>query len=254
MKHYEKAYPMRTDLGYEKCLPLHRYGPAIREYHLLHFVISGKGRFFTEDGTFTIKQGEGFYITPGELTTYVADDLDPWEYLWIGVGDRGESREVLLRHGLEKGVHKFTYEDSREVLSSYAALLKEKLPFSYERTMAAFYSLIDTLPLSHDASSFVDQCYGYFERHYFEEIKVEEMARDFNLSRSQLYRLCKPNLKASPQELILQYRLEKADELVQRPGVSLTQIAFSCGFCDLSHFSKAYKKRYGKRPRAKRKK
>lgn len=254
MKHTGHTMPIRTDLGYERCAPLHRYGPAIREYHLLHFVISGKGRFFTEDGTFPIKQGEGFYIAPGELTTYEADANEPWEYLWVGVGDRADTREVLLRHGLEQGVHRFSYQDSLNALSHYSRLLQEKHLNSYEQSMAAFYSLMDTLPLSGDSSSFAEQCYRYLERHYYEELKVEEMARDFNLSRSQLYRLCKTILKASPQELILRFRLEKADELVQRQGVSLTQIAFSCGFCDLSHFSKAYKKQYGKRPQTKRKK
>ena len=31
--------------GYEACKPGHRFGPAVRHYHLLHFVLEGEGTF-----------------------------------------------------------------------------------------------------------------------------------------------------------------------------------------------------------------
>ena len=37
--------------------------------------------------------------------------------------------------------------------------------------------------------------------------------------------------------------------LIEKGNISLTEIALSCGFCDLSHFSKAYKEKYGIRPK-----
>lgn len=37
---------LRVDaLGMERCAPGHRYGPAAREYTLIHCVFSGKGEF-----------------------------------------------------------------------------------------------------------------------------------------------------------------------------------------------------------------
>jgi len=70
------------------------------------------------------------------------------------------------------------------------------------------------------------------------------------MSRSYLYRIFKQNLGISPQRAILNFRLEKASMLVERGGIPLTEIALSCGFYDLSHFSKAYKERYEQYPKA----
>lgn len=33
--------------GYEKCRPLHSYGPFVRNHFLFHYIISGKGRFWS---------------------------------------------------------------------------------------------------------------------------------------------------------------------------------------------------------------
>ncbi len=32
--------------GQEICLPKHHYGPAVRDHYLIHFVISGKGKYY----------------------------------------------------------------------------------------------------------------------------------------------------------------------------------------------------------------
>ena len=35
--------------GYEKCKPLHSFGPYVRNHYLFHFVLSGKGILITND-------------------------------------------------------------------------------------------------------------------------------------------------------------------------------------------------------------
>ena len=70
--------------GYEKCLPLHSYGPAVRNHYLFHYVISGKGTLSVDKVTYSreyeIHGGMGFLIEPGQINTYYADRADPWEY------------------------------------------------------------------------------------------------------------------------------------------------------------------------------
>ena len=68
--------------GYEKCEPLHSYGPYARNHYLFHYVISGKG-YLRADGEYQITAGHGFLIEPNQVTTYFADENDPWEYAWI---------------------------------------------------------------------------------------------------------------------------------------------------------------------------
>lgn len=78
--------------GQELCMPNHFYGPAIREYYLLHYIKKGKGVFKIGNETYTITEGQGFLISPNVITYYEADKYDPWEYYWIGFnGSKAES-------------------------------------------------------------------------------------------------------------------------------------------------------------------
>lgn len=69
--------------GWERCAPLHSFGPHIRNHYLFHYVISGKGVLLANDTRYEIEGGAGFLIPPGEVTTYTADEACPWEYAWI---------------------------------------------------------------------------------------------------------------------------------------------------------------------------
>ena len=84
--YFNKGY---TDInpvlfGYEKCKSLHTYGPHIRNCYLIHYVVSGKGKFYKKDFEASVNAGQAFLIRPDEVTTYTADKDEPWEYIWIG--------------------------------------------------------------------------------------------------------------------------------------------------------------------------
>ena len=52
-------------------------------------------------------------------------------------------------------------------------------------------------------------------------------------------------LGVSPQEYLLGFKLARALELMEGTDLSVTEIMYSCGFNDLSNFSKQFKKAYG---------
>ena len=45
--------------GYEKCAPLHSYGPFVRNHYLFHYVISGKGTLLADDRRIPPKRQSG---------------------------------------------------------------------------------------------------------------------------------------------------------------------------------------------------
>ena len=74
--------------GYEKCRPLHSYGPSIRNHFLFHYIISGKGTLLVDETPeltreYKLQGGMGFLIEPERVNTYFADREDPWEYTWV---------------------------------------------------------------------------------------------------------------------------------------------------------------------------
>ena len=71
------------NVGYEKCQSGHRFGPSLRDNYIVHFVISGKGRYTVNDTTHHLGVGDFFLFRPNELVDYEDDVQDPLEYYLI---------------------------------------------------------------------------------------------------------------------------------------------------------------------------
>jgi transcriptional regulator GlxA family with amidase domain len=76
-----------------------------------------------------------------------------------------------------------------------------------------------------------------------------ELARATGLSLRQLERLFASHLGTTIGDLYLKMRLDRARALVHETALPLLQIAVACGFANGSHFSRAYRARYGRSPR-----
>lgn len=88
---------------------------------------------------------------------------------------------------------------------------------------------------------------------YQENISTRDVARHCGVSADYISYLIRVNTGFKCCGLIRELKLMHASELVVS-NRSLTEIAHSIGFCDLAHFSRAYKKRFGMSPSTQRKK
>jgi AraC-like DNA-binding protein len=75
------------------------------------------------------------------------------------------------------------------------------------------------------------------------------IARDFAVSRRYVQMLFS-EIGFTPSAFILERRLERAAERLGQGEDCVTDVAFSLGFNDLSHFSRAFRRRLGVSPRA----
>ena len=90
------------------------------------------------------------------------------------------------------------------------------------------------------------------EANLAEPLSSEDIASLVGVSRRQLERLFKQHLDALPARWYLALRLDHARRMLRQTSQSVLQIGLSCGFASASHFSNAYKTRYGLTPREER--
>lgn len=88
----------------------------------------------------------------------------------------------------------------------------------------------------------------YVESHYHEAIREEAVAELCNMSVSGFSRTFRQEQGKTFREYLLDYRIGKACELLRMPGVSVTDVAFTVGFNDVSHFSRTFKRVVGQTP------
>ncbi|TLX71668.1 response regulator [Labilibacter sediminis] len=77
---------------------------------------------------------------------------------------------------------------------------------------------------------------------------VEVLSDELGLSTTHLYRKLKKLTGLSTQEIIKNYRLQKAAMMLQNVEGNITEIMYAVGFTSLSNFSKSFKSQFGVSP------
>ena len=83
-------------------------------------------------------------------------------------------------------------------------------------------------------------------------LSTEDVARAVNISTRQLERLFRRHLGISPAAFASAARLDRAQTLLRQTAMPVTDVGIACGFTSASHFSTAYRTRFGHAPRTER--
>jgi len=224
--------------GVEQCEHGHTFGPAIREYYLIHYCVSGRGTIEDKYGLHTVGPGSFFLIRPGEVTVYKADDTDPWKYIWIGFfGNEAKRLDGLAT------VTKYPYDtffqiersvcDKIDTPEIYVSHIYEMLHYLFSRRQPD--------------SNVVERVKNYIMYNYMSPLSVEAVAEKEGLNRRYLSRIFKEKYGMSIKEFIVNIRCAKAAEFLDN-GYSVTECAFMSGYSDVFAFSKMFRKVMGTSP------
>jgi hypothetical protein len=172
------------NVGHEKCLPHHSFGPAVRTEWLLHFVLSGKGSFRTARGEYRVQKGEMFIIKPMEITYYEADADEPWEYVWISFRTETELPSLLS----ERDVTSVPYlEDVFRELVFSREFADGGIGYS-EHVTAMLWELMGRIRHRgggvKNENSYVDAARDIIESELHRDITVSEIANRLHPNRS----------------------------------------------------------------------
>ncbi len=244
--------------GYEKCTADQRFGSK-RDCYLLHFVVSGKGRYKVRGKTYEVGKDDCFLVIPDEDTYYEANRDDPYEYYWIGF--RGVNARQLME-GLGFYDDNFVYRcnpQESEIIKKYMSNIVAKGKVdekSYLYALGHLYLILSLLTRStEDISCSVKmdedtwrEVNEYVAFNYGNQITIDDLSKKFGFHRTSLYKLFKRNSGMSPSEYILNYRLDRAMNLVKTTNWFYKTIAFECGFNNLTYFYKAFKKKFKRTP------
>lgn len=77
------------------------------------------------------------------------------------------------------------------------------------------------------------------------DFDIDTMAQEMGMSRSAFFKKVKSVTGASPNDLLKDYKLNHAVELLKHSDLSITDVAYRCGFTDVGYFGKCFRKKFG---------
>ncbi len=246
--------------GSDLAKPLHTYGPAGRTGYMIHYVSAGKGFFTSNNKKYTLTKGAFFFIEPQKIITMSADKSDPWTTHWIRFTGK-LATEYMNRINIHHTNPIFFITDH------HAQIIRDKifelLEISHmERENDFIYTtkllqILDQLQIMYpknlqDEQNSSDKLFTkamqYIHNNYETPITVNDVVEYMSLDRTYLYKIFKNVIGVGPKEYLTKCRMRKARELLESTDDWINIIAYSCGYSNPLHFSRAFKQFTGLSP------
>lgn len=231
-------------------------------------------------GRFTLRQGQGMFINSGVL--HAAWSPEPsgcrlhsavFHPRLVGGGEESVFWTDYLRPLLEdKGCPCILLDPAepwqREALQALAAAWQacaEEPPgyvFWTREALSRLVFLLSSRPTgqarprserSQREAGRVKVMLEYIHGHYDGEVDTASIARSAMVSQSECLRCFRAVIGQAPIQYVLNYRIQKAAELLSASSLSVAEIGARCGFPDASYFAKTFRSRKGCSPSAYRK-
>ena len=250
------------NFGREKCTPGHKYGPCIRDFYLIHYVIRGKGYFFTEGKNYFPKEGQAFLIRPEAISHYEADKIEPWEYIWVGFQGSG-ANEYLTMSGFANEQSVISIKDGALLEECIESMKRgrEKYRLGMESFLTSQLHLFFAIMLENNFKNgirdwfkdreefYLQQAIRYMTDNYADsQLTINSLAKYIYINRSYLSEIFKKKNVEPPFEYLEEIRLSKAKDLLIKSNLQICEIAISVGYKNYAVFSKAFKRKEGVSP------
>ena len=222
--------------------------------YVLEYVVSGKGYIECDGVTYAVQAGDFYFLNRGIEPCYYADAERPFEKLWLNIAGGFMNlmtasyqldMPVLVCHfGHDPGIGRI--HDILRCTESPDACQPDVL-----RVLIDLFEQIkeNRIAQASGESLFADIC-KKVERELCFPLNIDQLAHDFYISRSTLYRLFMTNCGLSPKKYILGRKIELARRLLRRNLQSIEEIALMLQFADVKHFGRVFRAHTGVTPAA----
>lgn len=237
------------------------WGPGIRDVYGFYFVTEGEGYLTVDHREHHIKAGNFFIVPSKHRVAYRPSPENPWQYIFVAVNS-SRMDAYLGRIGVSYKVPYREVSDQKLMLESFQEILYAKqCPNSQDfQALSGFYSVLSQLMESCDGivipkdnsnkqERYVKTAQDFIEKNYSQPISVEEVAAFVGINRKYLTRLFQQITADSPKHYLMNYRMEKARDLLVNSSLNIREVSHSVGYTDPLVFSKVFKKMVGTCPR-----
>lgn len=236
----------------------------VEEYHfVICFTTPPRATIRSKEHQF--KKGSLICMAPGDdILVHPLNSSSPSKYMTVCVNKEFMQNIYLQTRG--EGTLSFKKLDntySYQLLEGIEALIYEVV--NYEETNPLMIESLENriaIQLLRDSSSEfkatgtnqqslqdnVQKAIKYIETYYGSNITIKDICDAIYISPPHFQKIFLKYMGITPYQYIMDYRHQKAKEMLETTEVSIKEIARQCGFVNNAHFSTTFKQKEGMSP------
>lgn len=246
-----------TDVGFfPKAKEHYREREDGANQYILIYCTEGKGIIEVEDQIYRLEKSDAFCIPRNVRHKYYADEKEPWSILWVHF--KGDNTNYFPLE--ERKIVHINSRHSDNRMMVLFNLLFRVLERNYTIGNFIYISQVLSLILSEiyfrekvDESSVQDRhvtmVIRYMYQHLRENLTLEEISEEVQLSKSYLNAVFKAQTGKSPVEFFIHLKMQEACKLLKSTDYYIYEVSSGLGYTDQYYFSRIFKKVVGVSPR-----
>lgn len=226
------------------------------DQYILIYCTEGKGIIEVEDQIYRLEKSDAFCIPRNVRHKYYADEKEPWSILWVHF--KGDNTNYFPLE--ERKIVHINSRHSDNRMMVLFNLLFRVLERNYTIGNFIYISQVLSLILSEiyfrekvDESSVQDRhvtmVIRYMYQHLRENLTLEEISEEVQLSKSYLNAVFKAQTGKSPVEFFIHLKMQEACKLLKSTDYYIYEVSSELGYTDQYYFSRIFKKVVGVSPK-----
>lgn len=262
MNQYEDKNPVFYD--YEKrTTPGSMSSTHFHSYHELYYLEKGKTVHFVGDQIYLLNEGDMVFVPSGIFHRTDNKDTDIVErHLFFYYEDYIHEEFVPYIEELRKNnyiklpsehIHRITditRKMSYELKHQHADFATmQKLYLEQLLILICRLRITDTKPRTNPLHQVIQEIVSYISTNICADLSLPTLSAKYNISPSHLSKQFKGLTGMGLIEYVNIARVCAAEKLLLGTGMSITEVAMSCGFNDSNYFARVFKKLKGVTPK-----
>lgn len=228
-------------------------------YHSLfeiYYLTMGNCSYFIHNKSFSVEAGD-ILIIPAGVTHKSQYHDQNYTRLLINCSKYYIPSSIL--NSLQDIIYVYRNDDIRAKIDELFSIIQKDYQapdaYSAESLRAHMHSLFILMARNPNQkrmefmkNDYIEQAVGYMQKNFSNDITLSEIAKMCSVSPEHLSRTFKKETGFGFSEYLTHLRLKEAEYLLKNSSLSITDVAYQCGFLDSNYFSVVFKKNYGTSP------
>ncbi len=235
----------------------------IHEHHELYYLENGETSYFCGNSIYHLKTGDFILIPKG---TFHRTDNSAYPNLervlfnfddeFLGVEyyrffeELARSPHIVLPESKLPSIRRLIEKtESEDLAGNDENIMLKQLYFRELLILLSRYRKKDTQIEYSGAQKIAQDAAVYISENYRQELSLSSLAKKYSVSVGYFSKLFKKHTGMGVNEYISITRTVAAKELFDTTDMTVTEVAFECGFNDSNYFSQIFKRSTGLSPK-----